>query len=291
MPDNSQLAHELESLLASVLNGQIQMEMIKDQLKKDINQLRADFEGYLIENKEFIGEIDADADTKHIPLRELYLFEKKIKHLYGINSEIHQDFMSYFILEDFSKGFRHFEKVVSELAERFGKNIKVNIQESAIKVCLPEYISLLSSLVHVFRNAVDHGIEEEYAREEVWKKPQAIIDISFNEIMIDDKKHIRVVIADDGQGLDAHLIKQNCLKNGLLKHEELLLINNEEALQLIFCQGLSTAENITDISGRGIGLAAVKYQVELIGGKIWAETKLGHWTKIIFEVPLLMENK
>jgi len=169
----------------------------------------------------------------------------------------------------FAELFSSFPDYVNGLAERFEKSLyPVKITAEPLQVDPDVYKGLISSLVHVFRNAVDHGLESVDERIECAKEEygQISIDISTND------RYIVLVISDDGRGIDASVVRSKALAKGLLPEEQLHGASDNEIMQLIFVDGFSTKEIVTEISGRGVGLAALKHELTKLGGYPRVET-------------------
>lgn len=290
MVEISSFAHTLESILAHIRDGSKSLGECRAQLEKDIFALDNSFEAYILENKDFIGDIDT-IEKKLILANDIYQFENEIKLKHGVDSDMYRSFMSHFVLEDLSIGFTRFEKVVGDVADKLGKNVKFSLNQAGIKVCLVEYSSLLSDMVHLFRNAVDHGIEDGYLRDETDKPMQATIEVFFKEIIKNNGKFVQIMVRDDGGGINAEIIRKKCIEKGLLKEEEASQIDNERMIQFVFNAGFSTQEIVSEISGRGVGLDSVRHQAEALNGSVWVTTELGKWTQFFIEVPIIEKFK
>lgn len=183
----------------------------------------------------------------------------------------------------FAELFNSFPDYVNRLAERFEKPVyPVKVTAEPIQVDPDAYKGVIKSLVHVFRNAMDHGMESIDERLELGKEEygQISINISSND------RYIIAAISDDGRGIDAKTVRTKALAQGLLPDEQLLTASDEEIIQLIFVDGFSTKDNITDISGRGVGLAALKHELTRMGGYPRVETVLGQGTTFYLYLPL-----
>jgi len=136
--------------------------------------------------------------------------------------------------------------------------------------------------VHLLRNAVDHGIEIPEKRVELGKKENGTILITASR----QENFVLIRIEDDGCGIDTNEIRKVALKKGIISRESAEQLQEEEAMQLIFTPGLSTSDNITDISGRGIGMDVVKNRVERLGGSVKVESKPGIGSRFELKLPL-----
>ncbi|MBF0209763.1 MAG: hypothetical protein HQK68_02640 [Desulfamplus sp.] len=176
------------------------------------------------------------------------------------------------------------------LAERLGKYVNpFKVEGDEIKVHPDRFTPFVRSLVNVFRNAVDHAIEEPDKRLETQKDEYATILCSVREIQESDgsKKYVEVSISDDGKGIDISAIKRKVAKMRLIKaQDELDVMPESEIIQLIFLDDFSTKSSVDAMSGRGMGLSAVKKELENLNGRVEIETEIGKGTNFRFYIPL-----
>lgn len=176
---------------------------------------------------------------------------------------------------------RRMESAVRTYCDETGKNIKVHIEGEETELDKKVLDSLAEPLIHLTRNAMDHGIEDEKRRMEL-KKPLAA-KISFKASVVGND--VILSISDDGRGIDAAGILASAKKKGI---DTSHISNNDEAIRLIFQPGFSTKEQVSDVSGRGIGMDAVKTYVEGIGGQITIDTKIDYGSSFHLRLPLGM---
>jgi len=159
-----------------------------------------------------------------------------------------------------------YPKMLESLSKRLNKNLKpVEIVGDAL---VPEnFKAFTKTLVHVFRNSIDHGIEPENMRK--GKDKQASITCTISQ----ENNKVILSIADDGKGLDEEKIKQKALEKNLFSQQELDNKSKEEIFGIIFMDNFSTKEEVSDLSGRGIGLGALKAEVEKLNGKIIVQSE------------------
>jgi len=186
-----------------------------------------------------------------------------------------------FILKNIRESFKQFVEPTKELAKTLDKLIDINIGESTILINPDKYKATFSSLLHAFRNAVDHGIEPREERKEKGKNTIANIEVSFKEIGV---SRFKILIKDDGQGIDPQKIRQKMSEQ---KKLEMGSLSDEEIIQFIFDAGFSTKDHATEVSGRGVGMDAIKNEVEKIDGQIWVESTLDQGTCLYIELPIL----
>ena len=162
------------------------------------------------------------------------------------------------------------------------------IDESELKINTDDYSDFLASCVHLFRNAVDHGIEGPSERVDKNKPEQGKITVSFEE---KGKEFFRLKVKDDGRGINPGIIRKAALKLGIKSEQEIMSLKDEDLIQLIFDQGISSREKVTNISGRGVGMDAIKAEAEKVGGKVWVESQVDIGTTFIADLPLVIKSK
>ena len=170
------------------------------------------------------------------------------------------------------------------------KEVSFKMSNGSLKFYRTPYKPLISSLIHAFRNAVDHGIENSTERKNAKKKSVGKIEVNFKTKTVEGEKWILIKIEDDGRGIDPKIIGPLAVDKGVLKEEELKKLKSEEIIQLVIAAGFSSKEEATDMSGRGVGIDAIKFEAERLKGKAWVESDLGQGTKLFIEVPLIQES-
>lgn len=177
---------------------------------------------------------------------------------------------------------RSYPDYVRDLAERLGKCINpIVIEKGDFLVDPKRYYDFVKSLVHVFRNSVDHGIE--LPEERVKKGKEEFGNISCEAVLVDGCFVLK--IADDGRGLDIKRIKEKAIAGGICSPETADSLGSEEVYQLIFAEGISTKDEVTKVSGRGIGLNAVSNAVLALNGKIEINSNPDEGTTFCFIIP------
>ncbi|WP_135612981.1 chemotaxis protein CheW [Methanococcoides sp. AM1] len=179
------------------------------------------------------------------------------------------------------KVFKKFPRMVRDLSRKFEKEIDFEIegQETELDRTILDEIS--DPLVHLVRNCVDHGIETPEERAKAGKSQTGHIKLSAKR----EKSNVIIEIEDDGNGLDLEKIKNKALEKGIISSTDLDKLGEDEIRMLIFTSGLSTKDSATEISGRGVGMDAVKTTVEKLGGKIKIYSKKGKGTKMRINLP------
>lgn len=165
----------------------------------------------------------------------------------------------------FSSLFAILPRMVRDIAREQGKDIDIEISGGDVEIDKRILESLKDPIIHLIRNAVDHGIENQETRKQMGKPPWGIIRLSVTQ---PEGHKVEMDIADDGSGINVDSIKKIALKKGVVSAEYAANLDDKEALMMIFQSGISTSPIITEISGRGLGMAIVKETVEMLGGSI-----------------------
>ena len=190
-----------------------------------------------------------------------------------------------YILKDFKSLFYRYESVMEDLAEEQGKEVDVKISGDKILVDPKEYYSFVNISIHLFRNIIDHGVETKEERIERAKPEKASIHLSFKK----ENERIRIVLEDDGRGIDPELIKEKAIERKIKTEEELSKLDDKEVINLIFVSGFTTRGKVTDVSGRGIGMNAVKSAVMSLRGSMAVRSRVGQNTSYIIDLPYFRE--
>ncbi len=172
--------------------------------------------------------------------------------------------------------FSGYPRMIRELALNENKKIRFLMETNGVKLDRSIVEAINSPMVHLLRNAVDHGIESPDIRIKNGKKPEGKIQVKVYR----DKESAVITVSDDGAGIDFKKISEKAKKKGIKT------LKKEELLELIFKPGFSTSDNVTEISGRGIGMNVVRENLRRIGGSIDVKTKAGKGTSFIIRVPL-----
>jgi two-component system chemotaxis sensor kinase CheA len=202
-------------------------------------------------------------------------------HIVKVVNELYQDIMKVRMLP-ISIVFNKFPRLVRDLAHKQRKDINFTIQGEATELDRNIIEQIRDPLVHLLRNAVDHGVEPPEEREATGKSQKAEIILSAYQ----EEGHILITLKDDGKGIDLEKVKSSAIKKGLISSESAKNMSQEEILDLIFSPGISTAEKITEISGRGVGLDIVRNNIEKINGTVHLSTQISKGTTFTIKLPL-----
>ncbi|MDO8863573.1 hybrid sensor histidine kinase/response regulator [Haliea sp. E1-2-M8] len=176
-----------------------------------------------------------------------------------------------------------FGRQARALAREQGKDVELSVQGSDIEVDRRLLDEIKDPLIHLMRNCIDHGIEKPAQRRQSHKPPQGAVGIS---VVQKESGKIAITITDDGAGIDIQRLKAVAIESGTLPANEADSISDAEALDLIFKSGLSTSPLITDLSGRGLGMAIVRDKIEQLGGSIGVSSTVKVGTRFDILVPI-----
>jgi two-component system chemotaxis sensor kinase CheA len=180
--------------------------------------------------------------------------------------------------------FRRFPRVIRDVSKTTGKDVKLVLRGENTDLDKSILDALAEPLTHLVRNGVDHGIEPPEVRVAAGKPAQGVILLNAYH----QANHVVVEISDDGRGIDAGHIAEEALAKGIVTKEQLDTMGEPDFLQLIFEPGFSTAQKITEVSGRGVGLDVVKTVLEQLKGTVSVHTRPGEGTTFQLRVPLTL---
>ena len=178
--------------------------------------------------------------------------------------------------------FSRFRRVVRDLSTELGKEIDLQTSGAEVELDKTMIERLADPLVHLIRNAVDHGVETPEVRKAAGKPRQGVIHLSAEH----SEAHVVVSIRDDGAGIDPEKIRAKAIKNGLISPDD--PIDAPEIFRLIFEPGFSTAQQLTSVSGRGVGMDVVKRSVEALRGSVSVNSELGKGSTVTLKLPLTL---
>uniref|UniRef100_A9AB17 Chemotaxis protein CheA n=1 Tax=Methanococcus maripaludis (strain C6 / ATCC BAA-1332) TaxID=444158 RepID=A9AB17_METM6 len=180
--------------------------------------------------------------------------------------------------------FNRFPRTVRDTAKALGKEIDFEIEGSEIELDRTVLDELAEPLTHLIRNSLDHGIEHSDERIKLGKPEKGILKL----IATRERDRVNIVIKDDGKGIDPQAMREKAFTKGLYTKEEAEKLTDNEAINVIFLPGFSTAEVVSDVSGRGVGMDVVRSKIESLGGSVTVNSEVGNGTEITLHLPLTM---
>ena len=187
-------------------------------------------------------------------------------------------------MQPVKKVFGRFPRVVRDLSRKLGKEIDLILEGEETDLDKNLVESLADPLVHLVRNSVDHGIGTPSERESAGKPSKGTITLAAEQ----EGDHILLSITDDGKGMDPDMLRSKAVEKGLMDEYTANQLDDKAAFELIMAAGFSTAEVISDVSGRGVGMDVVKNMITSLNGSVEIVSQLGKGTQIIIRVPLTL---
>ncbi|MEW6193535.1 MAG: chemotaxis protein CheA [Bacteroidota bacterium] len=182
------------------------------------------------------------------------------------------------------KVFNRFPRVVRDMCKELNKEVELVIHGEDTEVDKNLIEEINDPLVHLIRNSIDHGIEKPESRIEKGKSRKGTVVISAEH----EGNNIVIKVVDDGKGIDPEIIKEKAIAKGFLSREKAKELTKQETYNLIFHPGFSTAEVVTNVSGRGVGMDVVKTNVSKLRGTIAVDSEVGKGTTILLRLPLTL---
>lgn len=209
--------------------------------------------------------------------------EESLEQLERITTELQSAVMTLRMVP-IKQVFDRFPRMVRDLSKERGKEVELIISGEETELDRTIVNQVGDPLVHLLRNAIDHGIEGEEERRRKGKNPVGKIYLEAHH----EGSHVVVSVEDDGSGIDPQRIKEKALQKKIITPEEADSLGPEEAVRLIFSSGFSTSEEVTDISGRGVGMDVVRTSIEALNGTVEVKSEPGRGAKFILRLPLTL---
>ena len=217
-----------------------------------------------------------ESKTRGSVLERLELLERHIRDM--------QDSIMSIRMVPMDSIYSKFPKVVRDISKRLGKKVEFKHYGDNVEIDKAMIEGLTDPLMHIIRNSLDHGIEMPEDRAKSGKSDTGTISISAEQA----NGQMIITIEDDGKGVDSEKVAQKALEKGQIDENQFASMSHNDKALLIFGAGLSTADQITDISGRGVGMDVVKTNIHKLGGIIKLDTELGKGTVITIMLPLTL---
>jgi two-component system, chemotaxis family, sensor kinase CheA len=241
---------------------------------KDLDKLMT-LAGELVLTRNQLLQTHVNQDEKGI--------ENAISSVNLITSELQEAIMAT-RMQPIGNVFTKFQRVVRDLSRKMNKNVELIIEGEGVEMDKTIIEAIGDPLTHLVRNSVDHGIEEPEVRTALGKSPKALLRLSaFHEA-----GQVNIKIEDDGAGIDPAIIKAKALEKSFATESELAEMSDNEIIKLIFKPGFSTAKQVSDVSGRGVGMDVVFSNLNKIGGTVDLESKVNVGTTVSIKLPLTL---
>lgn len=239
--------------------------------------------GELITDRNHLQQIRTRLEADSRLNGEIENLSESVTHLGRITDQLQEEVMRIRMLPVGSV-FNKFPRMVRDMAQKVGKQIDVIIRGEDTEMDRSMIEEINDPLIHLVRNSVDHGIETPQARIAAGKPERGTLTLTARH----EQGRIILTVEDDGGGIDPQKLKASAVQKGLITPEEAASLTEEQSIDLMFMAGLSTAQKITDISGRGVGLDIVNTNIQRVNGTIDVQTQLGLGTQFQIILPLTL---
>jgi two-component system, chemotaxis family, sensor kinase CheA len=280
----AEICHEMEDWLVQIKGvGDVLMKEEYDQIENYYRQIVGALDNFLKHNDEIISAFGSARSRQiEFSVDDMWKMAQEMARITSADER-----MAYIAREAFCEpvinSLSHFDEIVISTASVLGKQVSpIVFRHSEVKVFPEKFSGIFATLVHAFRNAVDHGIEYPDIRQKAGKPRSGLIMVTCAEYQKDNRTWLKLEIADDGAGIDPKNIRRKMAEKGLPGYDTL---SDEDVIQAVFLSQFSTRDKVTEISGRGVGLDAIKYEVEKLGGTVHITSAIGKGSTLEINVP------
>ena len=210
-------------------------------------------------------------------------FNEQIEYLESVTTNLHESVMKVRMVPIESVVSR-FPRMIRDLNKKLNKKMELHMTGEETELDRTVIDEIGDPLQHLLRNAADHGLESNEERLALGKEEVGQIYLDAYQ----DGNNVNIVVRDDGAGIDVEKVKQKAIEKGSITPEQAEIMTDKDVIDLLFKPSFSTAEKITDVSGRGVGLDVVKTKIEGLGGNIECKTVLGEGSSFIIRLPLTL---
>jgi two-component system, chemotaxis family, sensor kinase CheA len=218
-----------------------------------------------------------------IALKDIHSVDASGQRLDLITSELQEAIMMT-RMQPIGNIFNKFPRVVRDLARSLGKEVALTIEGEGVELDKTILEAISDPLTHLVRNAVDHGIEMPAKRSKAGKKTTGHVSLKAYH----EAGQVNVEIKDDGWGVDPKKLVASAMAKNLITDKQALTMSEKEKINLVFLPGLSTAEKVSDVSGRGVGMDVVKTNLDKLGGIVDIDSRIGEGTTVKIKLPLTL---
>lgn len=280
LTDTTKILHDLERL--------IQSDKPAEDLEKKIIALQEDLQTVVAVGREVLGdEFESQGEIKLIENTKIQELMNNIERSFPeIGMEVNELLIYELVAEPVFSLFNDFSETMLETADQCGKKVSaVKLKGENFHVDKQKYEDFVTSLVHVARNIVDHGIEEPHIRKELGKPEEGSVSIYCETFKQAKRSWYKITIADDGAGIDVEKLRTKLSEKA--DPTKVQKLSDDTVMQYIFANDVSTSDDISEFSGRGVGMSAVKEEVEKLGGNIKVYSQKGKCTYFSIKLPIV----
>lgn len=229
------------------------------------------------------GLVSASASDENDTSTVNQNFNEQIEYLERVTTNLHESVMKVRMMP-IESVVNRFPRMIRDLSKKLDKKMELYMSGEDTELDRTVIDEIGDPLMHLLRNSADHGLESAEVRRERGKSEVGSIFLNAYQ----DGNNVAIEVGDDGNGIDVEKVKQKALSNGTITEEQAALMSDKEFVDLLFKPSFSTAEKVTDVSGRGVGLDVVKSKIETLGGDIEVKTTYGQGSTFIIRLPLTL---
>lgn len=283
---------ELLNILGELVIIRSGLMQFNSDMEKSMQNIRLGLRNFLSSSHELeLSEDEVQNSQRNALLREslqaiaesMENYGEYVQQLSRISGTL-QSQMMHLRMVPVQTVFSRFPRLVRDIAKQLDKKIDLFIEGGETEIDKGMIDDLYDPLMHMIRNSMDHGIELPQQRVVNGKPEIGTIKLSAYQ----EGDSIFIEISDDGRGIDAEKIKEKAVNKGFISNEQAQAMSNREILSLIFAPGFSTAEQVSNLSGRGVGMDVVRKKIEELGGSVSISTDLGKGTTMRVQLPLTL---
>lgn len=252
-------------------------QKIHQTVRVDINRLDKlmSLVGELVINKTRLEQINID--------NKLNSLNETIEQINRITDDL-QSVVQNVRMVAIEQVFNRFPRMVRDLSNELGKEVNLVLEGKETELDRTVIDEISDPLVHLIRNSLDHGLESPEERLAKKKNPVGLLKLQAKQ----EGNRVVIIVEDDGRGINVEAIRNKAVENNVITLSEAENLEEAQILNLIFEPGFSTAEKVTDLSGRGVGLDVVKSKIQSLNGQVYVETKQGSGTRFMVKLPLTL---
>jgi two-component system, chemotaxis family, sensor kinase CheA len=282
---------ELLSMLEQVMKKWARLAPQKQALRRTLDKQDGPIFSGRTGRQHILNLFDAlDLTQNHMRLMEgklqtLVKSSEQTRRAVGVMVDTIVQDMKKVLMLPFSSFLEAVPKMVRDLSRDQGKDVRLVMEGSEVEIDRRVLEEMRDPLIHILRNSVDHGIEKPGARIARNKPGTGTIKVAIKQV---NGNKVEIAVADDGAGVDIEKVKKAAVKRGFISGDQGKAMDDEAAMSLIFVSEISTSPIVTDISGRGLGLAIVREKVENLGGKSFAQSQPGQGAEFRIIIPITL---
>ena len=266
-------------------DGAAKIEALSPSVRVDVEVLDElmNLVGELVIDRTRVGQITRVLSSRYKEDGEVRALGETSTHIIKVVDELHESMMQVRMLP-VGVLFSKFPRLVRDLSRNMGKKVSLVVDGEDTEIDRTVIEEIKDPLVHLIRNAIDHGVETAAERTAAGKPETAVVRLSARHA----QGRIVITIEDDGRGIDEQAVLETAVRKGAISAEAADRLSSAEVLELIFAPGLSTAEQTTEVSGRGVGMDIVRRNIESLNGRVEVTTRPGEGSTFTLHLPLTL---